>query len=199
MTITRLDYLRHGQPVGGSRYRGHGIDDPLSDAGWQQMRETTTALGGWDRIVSSPLQRCRTFADWLGETLALPVDVIDDLREVGFGDWEGMTRAQLREFRREEYDSFYLDPVNNRPAGAEPLDTFGRRVAAVFDTLVDSHPGEHLLVVCHAGVVRATLGHVTRSPAASWYRAEVNNAAVSRFEHTGTGTRLVAHNWRPSL
>ncbi|MEK6748901.1 MAG: histidine phosphatase family protein, partial [Pseudomonadota bacterium] len=35
---TVVDMIRHGEPVGGKRYRGHR-DDPLSDIGWRQMRE----------------------------------------------------------------------------------------------------------------------------------------------------------------
>jgi broad specificity phosphatase PhoE len=199
LTTTRLDYLRHGQPVGGTRFRGNGVDDPLSETGWRQMRDTTASLGGWDRIITSPLQRCRAFADWLGESAGLPVTTLDDLREVGFGAWEGVSREHLRGQCRGEFEAFYADPVNCRPAGAEPLDSFGARVAAVFEQLVGEHAGQHLLVVCHAGVIRATLGHVLRAPAVNWYRAEVANAAVSRFESTAGGNRLVAHNWRPGL
>ena len=36
--VTRIDLIRHGEPVGGRRYRGQ-IDDPLSEKGWKQMRE----------------------------------------------------------------------------------------------------------------------------------------------------------------
>ena len=36
MSDTVIDLIRHGEPVGGRRYRGH-IDDPLSERGWQQM------------------------------------------------------------------------------------------------------------------------------------------------------------------
>ena len=197
--VTLLDYMRHGEPVGGSRFRGHGVDDPLSDRGWEQMRATGAALTGWQRVVSSPMQRCIAFAHWLADERGLPLEVIDDLREVGFGSWEGVQRDLLREERRAEYDAFYADPVNRRPAGAEPLDDFGARVSAVYDSLVQRHAGEHLLVICHAGVIRATLGHVVRMPALDWYRTEVDNAAVSRFAHDRRGPRLVAHNWRPAL
>jgi len=197
--LTILDYLRHGEPVGGSRFRGHGVDDPLSDRGWQQMRDTTTAVHGWTRVVSSPMQRCVAFARWLAAERALPLEVVDALREVGFGSWEGIDRKQLRRERSAEFDAFYRDPVNRRPAGAEPLQDFGDRVAAVFGDLVERHAGEHLLVVAHAGVIRATLGHVTRAPAINWYRTEVDNAAISRFAYDHIGARLVAHNWRPGL
>jgi alpha-ribazole phosphatase len=196
---TTLDYLRHGEPVGGSLYRGNGIDDPLSERGWDQMRTTCAALGGWQRVVSSPMRRCRAFATEIAAQRDLPLLIVDELREVGFGDWEGADRARLRTECRAEYEAFYRDPVNNRPRGAEPLDAFGRRIAAVFDELVQGFDGEHLLVVAHAGVIRATLGHVTCSPAVNWYRTVVDNAAVTRVSHDRSGARLVVHNWRPGL
>ena len=191
--------MRHGEPVGGSLFRGNGVDDPLSDRGWQQMRESAAAITGWQRIVSSPMRRCIEFARWLAAERDLPLEVQKDLKEVGFGTWEGVMREQLRRERPAEYEAFYRDPVHNRPAGAEPLEAFGARVGAVFDQLVARYPGQHLLVVCHAGVIRGTFGHVTRAPAVNWYRTEVDNAAVTRFADDRRGTRLLVHNWRPRL
>jgi alpha-ribazole phosphatase/probable phosphoglycerate mutase len=196
---TRLDYLRHGLPEGGSRYRGNRIDDPLSEHGWAQMRATVADLQSWDLIVSSPLQRCRAFADWLGANRGLEVLIEPELREVGFGDWEGRTRAELQKQRPVEYRAFYRDPVVNRPAGAEPLLAFGERVARAFEHLAREHAGRHLLVVAHAGVIRATLGHVLQAPPGNWYRTAVDNAALSRFAHDGRVARLLGHNWRPVL
>jgi len=199
MSQTLFDYLRHGEPEGGSKYRGHNVDDPLSEKGWAQMRESVQHLQGWTRILSSPLQRCRAFAEWLGRQRDIPVQVIDDLKEVGFGSWEGATRAELLAERTEEYHAFYADPVNKRPTGAEPLADFGARTARVFEQAAIEHAGEHLLVVAHAGVIRATLGHVTQAPPINWYRAAVDNAAISRFAHDGQRSKLIAHNWLPAL
>lgn len=196
---TIVDYIRHGRPMGGIRFRGNGVDDPLSDLGWRQMRDSTAGIEGWQRVVTSPMQRCLAFAEWLARERGLPIAVEQDLREVGFGSWEGVVRRELEAQRPTEFDAFYRDPVNNRPPGAEPLHAFGARVSAVFDRLLAAHPGEHLLVVAHAGVIRATLGHVTHSPPVDWYRTEVDNAAITRFTHDARGPRLVAHNWRPSL
>jgi broad specificity phosphatase PhoE len=196
---TLLDYLRHGQPLGGNRFRGQGIDDPLSDKGWRQMRDTVAALGGWDRVISSPLQRCVAFSRWLAEQHALPLWIEPDLREVGFGTWEGKTRDQLQAGQEEEYLAFYRDPVTNRPPGAEPLDAFAARVVAVYQRLLRSHAGEHLLIVAHAGVIRATLGHVLQAAPINWYRTVVDNAAITRFSDDHQGQKLVAHNWRPTL
>lgn len=199
MDRTTLDYLRHGEPVGGQRYRGHGVDDPLSDKGWSQMRATVAQLDGWQQVISSPMQRCAAFAREIADQRGLPLVVVDDLREVGFGAWEGIERALLKRERRAEYDAFFRDPVNNRPAGAEPLGPFGDRVSAVFDRLVDEYAGQHLLVVAHAGVIRATFGHVAHTPVSSWYRTDVNYAALTRFAHDRRGAWLMSHNWRPAL
>lgn len=198
MSKTTLDYLRHGEPEGGSRYRGHNVDDPLSERGWAQMRETTACFSGWDRILSSPMCRCHAFALWLGRQRGLPVEVIDDLKEVGFGSWEGATREELLRERADEYHAFYADPVNNRPAGAESLQAFGERVARAYQQAATDYPGEHLLVVAHAGVIRATLGHVTQAPPICWYRSAVDNASLSRFVHHGGNSRLLFHNWLAS-
>ena len=58
-----LDLIRHGEPAGGRLYRGHGLDDPLSDKGWQQMRQAVGDACPWHALLSSPMQRCRAFAD----------------------------------------------------------------------------------------------------------------------------------------
>ncbi|MGO2393025.1 MAG: histidine phosphatase family protein, partial [Halomonas sp.] len=76
-TATTIDLLRHGEPVGGRMLRG-STDHPLSDAGWQQvkdavMRHTVEGHLPYDAIVTSPLMRCREFALWLGEEFDLPV------------------------------------------------------------------------------------------------------------------------------
>jgi Fructose-2,6-bisphosphatase len=61
MSTTIFDLIRHGEPAGGQMYRGHK-DDPLSEQGWQQMRNAITGDDKWDHILSSPLLRCREFA-----------------------------------------------------------------------------------------------------------------------------------------
>lgn len=196
---TTIDFIRHGEPVGGSRYRGCGIDDPLSEKGWAQMRATTDNLTGWHHIISSPMLRCRAFADWLGEQRDVPVTVIENLREVGFGAWEGMSRTELIAQRAAEYHAFHANPVTNRPSGAESLADFSQRISGVFDHLADAYPGQHVLVVAHAGVIRAALGHVIQAPPIHWYRTAVSNASLTRFMFEAGNAQLILHNWRPTI
>ena len=190
---TVVDLLRHGEPLGGSRYRGQ-IDDPLSERGWQQMWQAVDAVSGWQRIVTSPLLRCREFALQLGERLEVPVHAEARFREVGFGEWEGRTRAELEQIRPGQVQRFYRDPIAYRPAGAEPLDAFVARVSEAFVELLDRYAGESVLVVAHAGVIRAILAHALDIPPASMYRIHVSNAGISQLRTDRIrGFNLMSH------
>ncbi|AHE99426.1 histidine phosphatase family protein [Thioalkalivibrio paradoxus] len=179
-----IDLLRHGEPRGGVRYRGHGCDDPLSEQGWRQMWQAvgeSSVDWPWDGVLSSPLVRCRDFAEALCARRPMPLRIAPGLREVGFGEWEGLTREQVRHGRAEEYRAFYADPVANRPPGAEPLADFRRRVEA---TLADESAAlgvQKILVVAHAGVIRAAIGWIMDAPDGAIYRLECDYGSISRI------------------
>jgi alpha-ribazole phosphatase len=193
---TVIDLIRHGEPEGGRRYRGHSIDDPLSEKGWAQMRNATGDYNDWDRIISSPLLRCREFAEELGGRRDLPVAVESDLREVGFGAWEGRTPDEIATSDPHAFESFYRDPVHCRPAGAEPLEEFVDRVTRAIQAIVRRCAGERILVVSHAGVMRATVASTIGAGPEAMYRIQVRNAGVSRIRYGRYGPRLELHNAR---
>ena len=178
---TIIDLLRHGEPIGGKRYRGQ-IDDPLSEQGWREMRHATSAETPWQAIISSPLKRCRSFAEHLSETLAVPLTVDDRLKEVGFGSWEGQTGEMLRSQDSEMLKRFYHDPITNRPQGAEPLDQFSQRVDEAMTAIIETHLGKHILVITHAGVIRSVLTTTLGAPLSSMYRFSIATASLSRIQ-----------------
>ncbi|ODU31420.1 MAG: phosphoglycerate kinase, partial [Thiobacillus sp. SCN 62-729] len=174
---TTLDLLRHGEPVGGRKYRGQ-IDDPLSEKGWAQMHATVGDTAPWTRIVSSPLQRCRAFAEILADRHGLLLTLDERLAEVGFGVWEGRSAAEIEQDAPGAVARFKHDPVNARPEGAEPLAEFHGRVAAALDAILAQHPDEHVLLVGHAGVIRMAFAWALHVPLAYAYRIEVANAGL---------------------
>ena len=190
-----VDLLRHGEPEGGQRYRGHGCDDQLSPRGWAQMEQAVKGEAGWQYVVSSPMQRCRAFAERFAAGQDLPLSLAQDLREVGFGDWEGRTRVELQRDRPEEYRAFYADPVHARPAGAEPLADFRRRVETGFEAALRPLEAERVLLVVHAGVIRALVGWVMGVPDARLFQLECDYASRTRLHrHPTRGWRLIHAN-----
>jgi alpha-ribazole phosphatase len=152
--------MRHGEPVGGRRYRGYSVDDPLTDTGWKQMRAAVPENPSWTQIVSSPLKRCLEFSQELADELQIPYRIEDNLKEIGFGDWEGKTPDEILAEDSEALKHFYQDPVNNRPDGAEPLDTFSLRVWQAYQDVAEQHKNQHVLIVAHAGVARAISANI---------------------------------------
>jgi len=189
---TVLDLMRHGEPVGGRRYRGQ-IDDPLSEKGWAQMRAAVGDAAPWTRIVSSPLARCRAFAETLADRHSLPLALDDRLKEVGFGVWEGKSAAEIEQDAPGTLARFKADPLNARPQGAEPLADFHARVAAALDDLLAQHTGQHLLLVGHAGVIRMALAWALQIPLAHAYRIEVATASLTRLRFEAGRASLVFH------
>lgn len=157
---TYIDIIRHGEPVGGRRYRGFSVDDPLTDTGWKQMRAAVPKNPLWTQIVTSPLKRCLEFSQELAEDLHIPYRIEDNLKEIGFGDWEGKTPDEILAEDSEALKRFYEDPVKNRPNGAEPLDTFSSRVWQAYQDVADQHKNQRVLIVAHAGVARAITANI---------------------------------------
>lgn len=188
-----IDLLRHGEPVGGRRYRGDGADDPLSDAGWQQMWAAVGDAPAWCAVLSSPLRRAREFAEAVSGRLGIPCEVDARLREIGMGAWEGMTPAAVRAADPQGYAAYYRDPVGGRPPGAESLSALQSRVVEALD---DLPAGEPLLVVAHAVVIRAAIAHAVQGSAAAMMRIPVPYAGLTRLRRDGRGWGLVRHMGR---
>lgn len=194
MKQTRLDFMRHGQPLGGQLYRGHGIDDPLSEQGWQQMKDNAQSVVDWEVIITSPMTRCLSFAEHLAKERCLDYHTIDDFKEVGFGDWEGKSREWLKQNRLQEYQDFYQNPVLNRPAGAETLEDFRDRIKLSIEQVLQQFEGKKCLIIAHAGVIRASLGWCLNAPIANWYKAQVSPASLSRYSYSNQQAKLEFFN-----
>lgn len=182
---TEIEMLRHGTPVGGNRYRGHSIDDALSEQGWQQMWQAIENRPRWDYILSSPLLRCRAFAAAVADKYRIDMSIDERLKEVGFGEWEGKSSRQLLQQDPDIIKQFYFDPVKHRPAGAEPLDKFRQRVAAAIADVLQQHRQKKVLIVAHAGVIRAAIANTLGTADAAMYRMSIGNAAIVSIRDDG--------------
>lgn len=176
-----VDLIRHGEPVGGTKIRGQS-DDPLSELGWQQMRAAVTSLTPWDIVVSSPLLRCRAFAQELSTQCGAALHIDPRLKEIGFGEWEGRTHQELTAEDPDRLLRFWMDPHRHAPIGAEAIDAFAARVAAAFDEWVRAYCGQRVIVVCHAGVIRMTLCRVLGFPPGHAFRIKVPYAGLTRIQ-----------------
>ncbi|WP_248737903.1 alpha-ribazole phosphatase family protein [Pseudomonas sp. MWU12-2029] len=176
MTL-RLDLMRHGETELGGGLRG-SLDDALTEKGWAQMREAVIGQGPWDRLVSSPLQRCARFAEELGAQRDLSVSLDKDLQELHFGAWEGQSAAALMETDAEALGLFWADPYAFTPPQGEPVTEFSARVLAAVMHLHAAHAGERVLLVSHGGVMRLLLARARGLPREQLLNVEVAHGAL---------------------
>jgi broad specificity phosphatase PhoE len=161
--VSGLLLLRHAQSVWNAEARWQGwADPPLSREGEQQARLAGCRLAGerpFDLVVASDLIRASRTAELLAEALtpSPPVRVEPGLREYNVGDWTGLTREEIEARWPGALAGFSTGQLT-APPGGEERGVFegrvlmaGRRIgaAAAVSGL------ERLLVVVHAGVVRA--------------------------------------------
>ncbi|MBS3963863.1 MAG: alpha-ribazole phosphatase family protein [Methylomonas sp.] len=193
---TVIDLLRHGKTVGGQRFRGR-TDDALTPTGWQQM-QTQCQHEHWDAVISSPLQRCERFASQLGERMVVSVLIDTAWQEIDFGCWEGLTADAIEQSESGALQRYYDNPEAFTPDGGEPYPAFFQRVTAAWQQVCQDHRGRRILIVSHAGVIRAVFAHVLQLSVRQSFQIALPHACLTRFtcfddEHGHGFTQLSLH------
>jgi broad specificity phosphatase PhoE len=187
MTIW-IDCLRHGDAVGGQKYRGI-TDDPLSDKGWQAMQAMTEGKS-WQQIISSPLQRCAAFSHDYAQTSSTPLQLNCAFEEYNFGDWEGLTINEIEQKGQQDLlHAFWDNPYNNPPPNAEIITSFNHRVQQGWQALLATNTSkqqattqdQHLLLITHAGVIRALASYILAIPITHQMRIAIPLASMTSF------------------
>lgn len=195
--ITTIDLLRHGACEGGEIYRG-SIDVALSSEGWQQMHAAVDGLGGWQRVVASPLIRCHKFAEQYADNTGLPLIVDARFREIDFGQWEGREVKEVWQSEPDLIRAYYDDPASVTPPGGEAILHAQSRIVDGWEALLDNYTGERILLVIHSGVIRLLLAHLLKMPLKSISTLDVPYACVTRLKvfhnHEGNIPVLSSHN-----
>lgn len=175
----RITFVRHGESLSNQaqRWQGQG-DSPLSELGRAQARALGRRIGGrhFDRVIASDLSRASDTARATG--LAFEQD--PTFREFDVGCWEGLTKEEVEERFPEEIA---------RLKGGEDLPLGGGESFAMFSSRIDQAlsrvresmaPGEHVLVVCHGGVIGTALsGYLGLRGGRRFPLARVSNTSIS--------------------
>ncbi len=198
MTLT-IDLLRHGDVAGGTKLLGH-YDEPLTELGWQQLRSVVDGREPpWTKIITSPLQRCHSFAHELHERFGLALTVDERFREIGFGEWEGRLFSDLYAGEdKERIMQFWRNPLENPAPSGEPYAEFEGRVFSAWEELLGQYvpdQEQHVLLVAHGGVIRAILRHLLQFPIEHFFRIDVPYASLSRVrQEMPDFPRLIFHS-----
>ncbi len=156
--MTGLVLIRHAETDMAGTFCGQS-DPPVNARGHEQIAAMISSLASerFDEVYSSDLRRAVSTATSLAATLAAPVVTSIKLREIHFGDWEGLTWAEI-EKRDPAHARRWIEqfPAIAAPNG-EPVVAFESRVLSEIDRLLLPAKTRRLAVVTHGGVMRAVL------------------------------------------
>ena len=180
---TSVLVLRHGESEWNAAGRWQGTEDPaLTERGIRQAVAAGEALGTFDAVWASTLQRASLTADIIAEQLGIgPVNLDERLVEVGYGPWQGLTRPEIEA----GWPGFLADL--RRPDGAEAYEEVVGRITAAFRDIAAASPGGEVLVVAHGGMLRA----LRRSLGSADHDDHIPNLGGARF-FVHPGGRIVA-------
>jgi len=197
--MTHLLLVRHGESVwhGENRYAGR-TDIPLSPRGHEQAQQ----LGDWaasarlTAIWVSPLLRARQTAEPAERATGLGAVVDSRLEEVGFGQAEGLTWAEMEKSFSVALAAFEADPAAHPLPGGENPHRAAERAVACFREIAGKHPNGSVLVVTHKTLIRLSLCALMGVPL-SQYRSvfpSIINGALIEIGIDGGTTSLLRFN-----
>ncbi len=178
----RLLLVRHGETTWNleRRYQGHS-DPPLSARGEAQAqalanRLATTGVAG---IVASPLLRAQATAQMIAARLGLPVVTDHRLRELAYGQWEGLQQAEVKQRWPEMLRLWKRAPDQVTFPGGESLSDLQYRVQS-FSGHTSAQSGT-ILAVTHDGVARIAVLQARGEPLSEFREVRIENASMTTF------------------
>lgn len=196
--MSKMIFVRHGESVWNEARRFQGNGDPeLSARGRAQAARVAHRLataGPLGALYTSPLRRAAATAQAIGEVLGLPARPEPDLREMGLGEWEGMTPAEIDARWENAYARWVRDPPAHLPVGGEGMESFSARVAAAVDRIRAAHAGADVVIVSHGGAIGAYLCRVLGMGLSHLFRFKLENASLTEVVEDHIGLRLALLN-----
>lgn len=157
--MSHLIFIRHAETDMAGRFCGHS-DPSINERGQIQVADLIARLRGgqkFDAIYCSDLRRAVDTAIPLAAAFRRSLHIAPDLREIYFGDWEGLTWGEIEE-RDPDYARNWVQSFPSLPApNGESFTDFEDRIVRTVEQLRNEDPERKAIVVTHAGVMRVVL------------------------------------------
>jgi len=197
----RLFLIRHGQTSWNISGRAQGHTDiSLDPTGLDQAAK----LGRYfsdisiDRLLTSDLARSKETATSISESTGIPMELRGDLRERGFGQWEGLPFAEVTSLIHQQALAKEISAQTIRPPGGESFADVWTRLDPVYDLLCETD--ETVVVVSHGGALSLLAAKLIRGTLDTCRAFRHANTGVTEMERRTEGLFLITqYNQTPHL
>jgi broad specificity phosphatase PhoE len=192
-----LYFLRHGQTEFSREncFCGSGLDPDLTADGLAMANAFSAAYHKqpWQAIYTSSLRRTQSTARPLCEAVGLQPEIRDDLREIGYGQWEGKDIETVSREFHDDYLRWTADPAWYPPTGGEPAVAIASRGMRVIEEIQKRFKSGNVLLVSHKATIRILLCELLGIDVGRFrFRLSCPVGSVSLIEFSGHGPLLHA-------
>lgn len=184
--MTKLILVRHGETVWNAekKFQGH-TDIALSPAGLEQATRLADRLASEKiaAVYSSDLNRAFVTAETVARRHNLTVNEVPSLREIRFGDWEGLTYTAIHEKWPSQLSGLFTTPGEIVIPGGESFYELKKRAADAIADLVAKHEDETVVVVSHGGTIRTIFCSILDINLNHLWGIRQDNTAVNIIEY----------------
>ncbi len=184
-----LFLVRHGETESNLERRYQGwTESPLSALGMRQAEEAAFFFGSRaiDCIFCSDLKRAFNTARIIGAGCGVEPVATPLLREINFGQWEGMTYEEIKKGWNGEVTRWFDDPFKRSAPGGETVEEVSKRMFAFLNSLAANGPrARRIIAVSHGGAIRAMLYRLLNLDRDSFWDLKIDNASISLVRKEG--------------
>ncbi len=170
--------------------RAAGLVESITEDEWGDVPPTST-------LIASPMVRTQETAAAIAARLGIPVQTDPLVAECDFGDWEGLTAAEIEAGWPGELDRWHED-ASVRAPGGESIEDVGERMRRALEGLRAGGVGRTVVVVTHSVSVRSAVGVAIGANSSAWARIRVAPASVSIIRMWADGRNEVTVVGAPS-
>lgn len=182
----KLFLIRHGQTDWNVKGKIQGSrDTELNDTGIKQAEELSNMIlknnYKFSKIYSSPQKRALKTAEILSRVTNVEQVAIEGLKEINFGEWEGMSWKEVKEKYPMEYEKWYINRRYTKPPKGESYQEMLERVLAVLHRIINENRDD-VAIVTHSAVIMSIQCYLTNTPFHKMLNFKTDNTSITEID-----------------
>jgi phosphoserine phosphatase len=195
--VLELIIVRHGETAWNAedRFRGR-VNIELSEKGLRQVELLAEYLSSKkiDAIYCSPLRRAVQTAESIGRRQNLIPQPTEKLTDLDFGDWEGVSRQEVKTRYKELYERWLERPDLAQVPGGESLEDARKRSVSAVDEIMAKHTSGSVAIITHRAVTKVLICALLGLDDSHFWNIEHDTCGVTTFVYNGRCMMLTHHN-----
>ena len=195
--MVKLILVRHALTVDNqkSRLSGH-IDSSISEEGKEQIDKITNYLKDFDidKIYTTTSSRTKDTVKKLSELKSIEIIEKESLKEISFGDFEGLTFDEIKDkYPKEFQDMIEKGYEYKYPNGESLIDSYNR-VCIELDNIISNNDDRTILICSHGGTIRNIITYLISNSDKYHWNFKIDNGSVTILEVQDGFTVITAMN-----